>query len=146
MTAARPARRPSRTFRAQGEVHALMAEAAGDAALDPGAADRRNVVLLLQAAFFITGSMNLPRGWVRAAGSWTRWRPAAAAPRTLASCAGIGAGWSTTLGASRAWTALRPSSCRTSWTGRTPNRRPYAVAAAIRVGIADAKSYLETIR
>ena len=44
-----------------------MAEAAGDAALDPGAADRRNVVLLLQAAFFITGSMSLPRGWVRAA-------------------------------------------------------------------------------
>ena len=44
-----------------------MAEAAGDAALDPGAADRRNVVLLLQAAFFSTGSMSLPRGWVRAA-------------------------------------------------------------------------------
>lgn len=50
----------------QNEADALVAEAAADFPPSPDLPQRHNVVRLVQGVYFITGSMNFPRGWVRA--------------------------------------------------------------------------------
>ncbi|MEM1380748.1 MAG: hypothetical protein AAGH41_08995 [Pseudomonadota bacterium] len=55
-----------KAYARQDEVDAMVAEAAGDY---PPSADRRqveNVVRLIFGMYAVTGTMNLPRGWVRA--------------------------------------------------------------------------------
>lgn len=56
-----------RAYRRQAEADALIAEATADSPLDPQSNQRANVVRLLLAAYAICGTLDLPRGWVRAA-------------------------------------------------------------------------------
>lgn len=56
-----------RPCRAQADADALMAEAAADYPPLPGMAQRHCLVRLVQGAYLACGTMNLPRGWVRAA-------------------------------------------------------------------------------
>ena len=59
-------RRPVRPCPQQDTIDDLIAEAAADFPPSPGLPQRHNVVRLVQGVYFITGSMNFPRGWVRA--------------------------------------------------------------------------------
>jgi hypothetical protein len=51
--------------RRQPEAKALVAEALEEAPLDPTSPQGGNVVRLLSAMWFVCGTLNFPRGWVR---------------------------------------------------------------------------------
>ncbi len=64
--AARTPRRIVHASNGQREADALVAEAATDFPPCPHLPQRHNIVRLFQGVYFITGSINFPRGWVRA--------------------------------------------------------------------------------
>lgn len=53
-------------YKSQAEANALVAEALEDFEINPDHSARRNVLGLLLSMFAITGSMDFPKGWVRA--------------------------------------------------------------------------------